>query len=179
VNKGKSIALVIGIVVGWQLIILALTIAGIFGAIFQFLGVPWNSTGPASVAATIVGVALLEAPLLYFWVMSFCDEAQRSDSRGQPLPPLPVHPFIPAGVNVHDGHLSLRCHWLKSGDAWCLRPDDAEEDGAVRGLVEELIKVGEGALGYSAPGAGDTQAALEAVSAAGLAIEGDGALAGG
>ena len=54
-NKGKSIALVIGIVVGWQLIILALTIAGIFGAIFQFLGVPWNSTGPASVAATIAG----------------------------------------------------------------------------------------------------------------------------
>jgi hypothetical protein len=62
VNKGKSIVLLIG----WQLIVLALTVAVIFVDVFEFLGVPWNSTGLVNVAATIVGVALLEVPLVLF-----------------------------------------------------------------------------------------------------------------
>ena len=52
------------IAISWQLVVYALVVGGIFGEIYALLRIPWNSTGFVNVIGTMVGLALLELPLI-------------------------------------------------------------------------------------------------------------------
>ena len=59
-------AKVICVVLIWQILVYGLTVAGVFIAIFNLLGIPWNSVGWQNVFGTAVGLVLLESPVLLF-----------------------------------------------------------------------------------------------------------------
>jgi hypothetical protein len=57
---------IICVVLGWQVVVYALSVAGVFADIFSLLGIPWNSVGWRNVLGTTVGLVLVELPLLFF-----------------------------------------------------------------------------------------------------------------
>jgi len=61
----KKIIAVVTFVV-WQAIVLVLSAAGIFGDIYQMLGIPWDARGLVNIMGTILGLFLLELPLIIF-----------------------------------------------------------------------------------------------------------------
>lgn len=63
--------IVAGIVVLWQLVVLVLAGGGIFGDIYELLGIPWNSTGFVNVVGTTLGFLILESPVLILAALLF------------------------------------------------------------------------------------------------------------
>ena len=63
-SKKRNWRLILTIAVVWQLVVFALSAGGIFGDIYEWLGIPWNTTGIRNVIGTTVGLVLLELPLI-------------------------------------------------------------------------------------------------------------------
>lgn len=63
-NSKPKYAVMLSIAVGWQLVVYALSVAGVFVEIYALLSIPWNSTGFINFVGTTVGLALLELPLV-------------------------------------------------------------------------------------------------------------------
>lgn len=61
-KSNRAILIIAGI---WQLVVYALVIGGIFGSIYEWLGVPWNTYGIRNnIIPTTIGWVLLEMPLI-------------------------------------------------------------------------------------------------------------------
>jgi hypothetical protein len=56
------------LIIGWQLVVFVLSAGGVFGAIYELLGIPWNSTGWINVLGTVVVFILLEIPAIIVMV---------------------------------------------------------------------------------------------------------------
>jgi hypothetical protein len=56
--------LILTIAAVWQLVVYALSVGGIFGTIYEWLGIPWNTTGIRNFIGTTVGLVLLQLPLI-------------------------------------------------------------------------------------------------------------------
>ncbi len=63
-SKKTKRRLILTIAAVWQLVVYALSVGGVFGDIYELLGIPWNTTGIRNVIGTTVGLALLELPLI-------------------------------------------------------------------------------------------------------------------
>lgn len=63
-NSKPRYRLIVAIALCWQLVVYALSVAGIFVSIYDLLRIPWNSTGFINVVGTTVGLVLLELPLV-------------------------------------------------------------------------------------------------------------------
>jgi len=74
-NKAKILCLV----GGWQIVVYALAVAGIFPEIFSLLGIPWNSVGWRNVLGTAVGFLLLELPAVFFIAWFWFSGRKRTD----------------------------------------------------------------------------------------------------
>jgi hypothetical protein len=75
-NKAMSSRLVITLAIVWQLVVYALSVAGIFVEIFRLLGIPWNSVGIQNVIGTAVGFLVLELPTIVLFVFWFRQRRQ-------------------------------------------------------------------------------------------------------
>jgi hypothetical protein len=74
-------SLIVTIALGWQLVVYALSVAGIFGDIYALLGIAWNSTGFINVLGTTVGLVLLELPLVVFVVVMLWRHRRREHEK--------------------------------------------------------------------------------------------------
>ena len=63
-SKKTNWRLILTVAAGWQLVVYALSVGGVFGTIYEWLGIPWNTTGIRNVIGTTVGLVLLELPLI-------------------------------------------------------------------------------------------------------------------
>ena len=63
-NKKTKWRLMLTLVAVWQLVVFALSAGGIFGDIYEWLDIPWNTTGILNVIGTTAGWILLELPLM-------------------------------------------------------------------------------------------------------------------
>jgi uncharacterized membrane protein YhdT len=63
-NKETKWRLMLTLVAVWQLVVFALFAGGNFGDIFEWLDIPWNTTGILNVIGTTAGWILLELPLM-------------------------------------------------------------------------------------------------------------------
>jgi len=63
-SKKTKWRLILALAAVWQLVVYALSVGGVFVTIYEWLGIPWNTTGIRNVIGTTVGLALLELPLI-------------------------------------------------------------------------------------------------------------------
>ena len=63
-SKKTKWRLVLAAAAIWQFVVYALSVGGVFVTIYDWLSIPWNTTGIRNVIGTTVGLSLLELPLI-------------------------------------------------------------------------------------------------------------------
>ena len=58
--------------IAWQAVVYLLSSMGIFGDLYELLGIPWNATGLQNVLGTTLCLVILESPVvIYFLVLAW------------------------------------------------------------------------------------------------------------